>query len=172
MAKPAHADEAPTREYIVDDRLPPASTRWKVIVGGLGATAAFYGAAQPFSYAWPESPGSMYLRYPVVGPWMSFAHNGCAQDDSCNTIWLIARGVLEALDGLGQAGGLAIAVEGIFMPTASDLPSGPGSPKKPQRKSPGTTPELPGSHPGNLFFIPRPIVVGQSGVGLGISGLF
>jgi hypothetical protein len=114
----------------------------------------------------------MYLRYPVVGPWMSLAHDGCAIDDSCNTIWLIARGVLEAFDGLGQAGGLAIALEGIFMPTSPEGPARPGAPGKPPRRSPSNSPESPSTQPGNLFYIPRPIVVGQYGVGLGISGLF
>jgi hypothetical protein len=139
-------------------------------VGGLGATAAFYAVAQPFSYVWPDSPGALYLRYPVAGPWMALAHNGCPDSDpECSIYWRLARGVLEVLDGLGQAGGLAIALEGLFLPTSSD--SGPRNlaPPKP-RRSPA--PEPPESTPGNLFYVPRPIVIGQRGVGLGVVGVF
>ena len=166
----ARADEAPTREYIVDERLPPASTRWKLTGGGLGATAAFYGVAQPFSYIWPDSPGALYLRYPVAGPWMALAHDGCLDTDpDCSIYWRVARGVLEALDGLGQAGGLAVALEGIFLPTSSDSGARPPSPSR-QRRQPAAEP--PENSPGNLFYVPRPIVIGQRGVGVGVVGVF
>jgi hypothetical protein len=167
----ARADEAPVREYIVDERLPPASTRWKVIVGGLATTAAFYAVAQPFSYVWPDSPGSRDLRYPVAGPWLSLANNGCPSGESCSTVWLIIRGVLKGIDGIGQAGGLAVAMEGIFMNTSRDAEFEPGAPRKPKPRPQPTAPEQPAG-PGNLFYVPRPMMVGQSGVGLGLWGAF
>jgi len=171
IAAPSHADEAPTREYIVDERLPPSSTRWKTVVGGLGATAVFYGLAQPFSYIWPDAPGSRDLRYPVVGPWMAIGRDQCPPNYGCSTVWSVIRIILSTVDGFGQAGGLGVALEGIFMPTEHEVEAQPGTPKKPRRPSPAT-PEQPSSTPGNLFYLPRPINVGQSGVGLGIGGMF
>lgn len=170
--KPATADEAPTREYVVDETRPPPSTRWKLFFGGLGATAAFYGVAQPFSYAWSDAKWSTDLRYPVIGPWMALAHNSCPESDpDCSTVWLVARGILEGLNGIAQAGGLAIAVEGLFVPTESETRSPkPGSP--PLRRPKRSPPEEPPSSPGNLFYLPRPIVIGNRGIGVGISGVF
>ncbi len=167
---PARADEAPVREYIVDERLPPASTSWKIVVGGLGATAAFYGLAQPFSYAWPDSPGSLYLRYPVVGPWMALGANTCPDiDPECSLAWRVFKGFLQTLDGLGQAGGLAVAVEGLFVPVSHE-PEGVPHKRKPRPRVPAS--EQPENAPGNLFYLPKPMVVGQRGIGLGIMGVF
>lgn len=165
------------REYLLDEGKPPASAQWKVVVGGLGATAVFYGLAQPFSYVWADSPGMMELRYPVVGPWMALANNTCpAGNPDCSTVWLVARGVLEVLDGIAQAGGLGVALEGIFLKTTPDIASRPGAPSRPQKKNqpappPSENPLTPGT-PGNLFYIPKPMVVGQQGVGLGFLGVF
>ncbi len=168
-------DGAPVREYIVDEGKPPASAQWKVIAGGLGATAAFYGLAQPFSYGWSDSPGMKELRYPVVGPWMALANDKCsASDPDCSTLWLVARGVLEVIDGLGQAGGLAIALEGLFLTTTPDKAVSP-APGQPRKKTPAPQPTesplTPGT-PGNLFYLPRPMPVGQQGIGLGVIGVF
>jgi len=170
-------DGAPVREYLVDESNPPASAQWKVIAGGLGATAVFYGLAQPFSYVWPDSPGMTDLRIPVVGPWMALSNNTCPEGTpDCSTIWLVARGVLEVLDGIGQAGGLGIALEGLFLKTGPNAASRPDAPSQPQKKKqpappPSENPLTPGT-PGNLFYIPKPMVVGQQGVGLGILGVF
>lgn len=170
-AAPSFADEAPSREYIVDERLPPSSTRWKTVVGGLGATAVFYGLAQPFSYLADDAPGARDLRYPVVGPWMAVSRDPCPPGYSCSTVWTVIRIILETVDGLGQAGGLGVALEGIFMPTEHVQEQKPGAPRKPSRPTP-PTPEPPGTAPGNLFYLPHPITIGQAGVGLGVSGLF
>lgn len=169
----ASADEAPTRAFVVDDRKPPSSTRWKLVLGGLGTSAAFYAAVQPFSYSWPDAPGVRDLRVPIAGPWMALANNGCSGDEpDCSTAWRIFRGFFEILDGLGQAGGLGIALEGLFVPTSPDLapqPSRPGAPRP--APNPNGEPATP-SEPRNLFYLPRPIVVGKQGFGFGVAGIF
>jgi hypothetical protein len=167
----ACADEAPTRIFVVDDSKPPASTRWKLVGGGLLASASFYGAALPFALQWPDAPGVKDLRAPVVGPWLALAHNGCAADDTdCSTAWRVVRGLFEILDGLGQAGGLGIALEGMFLPTGPESTTQrPGAPRT--VPSPNGEP-APSNEPRNLFYLPRPIVVGKQGVGFGVAGVF
>ncbi len=170
---PAAGREPPVREYVVDENLPPSSTRWKLVLGGVATTAAFYAMAQPFSYAWPDAPGGYDLRVPVLGPWMALAETGCAADNpGCSKVWYVTRAILTALDGLGQAGGVAIAFEGVFLPTSDRVapPSAPGIPHRrstdpdPQRKAP--------SEPEKIFLRPTPIPVGQVGIGIGVFGVF
>ncbi len=166
----AEAQVVPPPQYVATDTHPPSSVRWKLVLGGVATTAGFYAIAQPFSYAWPDAPGARDLRVPVVGPWMGIANNGCASDDpDCSQFWVWTRGILMGLDGLGQAGGLLIALEGIFLHSAEDEPVTPGP--KPKDRQPGDEPtqEPP---PRNLFIAPTPIGVGASGVGLSISGMF
>jgi hypothetical protein len=181
VSLPAHADEAPTRQYIVDDRLPPRSAQWKLALGGLGATAAFYALAQPFSYVWPDAQGSRELRIPVAGPWMSLARDTCPESEpDCSTLWLVFRGLLTTLDGIGQVGGVAVAFEGLFLQTSASAekePARPAVPSRPKRERPWTPPESsppggPGAPPRPLFFMPTPMTVGQRGVGLGVVGVF
>lgn len=170
VAPVAEAQVVPPPQYIATDTHPPSSVRWKLVLGGVATTAGFYAIAQPFSYAWPDAPGARDLRVPVAGPWMAIANNGCAADDpDCSRFWVWTRGIVTALDGLGQAGGLLIALEGIFLHSAEDEPVTPGS--TPKDKPPGQEPteEPP---PRNLFIAPTPIGVGASGVGLSISGMF
>lgn len=156
-----HAQEPPRREYVVDTGVPPAGTGWKLVLGGLGTTAAFYALAQPFSYAWPDAPGAHDLRIPVAGPWMAIANNGCPDDEpDCSTAWVVVRGILTAIDGLGQLGGLGIALEGLFVPTA------------PAAAAPKPRPEPSPAPPRQLFWTPGPMTVGSHGVGLGVVGAF
>ncbi len=144
-----------------DAEHPPPSTRWKLVLGGAATTAGFYALAQPFSYAWPDAPGGMDLRIPVLGPWMALADTGCAADQpGCSKALIVARAIITAIDGLGQVGGLGIAAEGIFLTTQDEAPAPkPSAPKRP------ASPE-----PEKIFMLPVP--VGQSGVGLGMIGVF
>jgi hypothetical protein len=48
---------------------------------------------------------------------MSFAHSGCGRVASCSEVIVVIRAIATALDGIGQATGLAIAGEGLFLPT-------------------------------------------------------
>lgn len=174
VAGSAQAQAVPPPQYIPTDTYPPPSTRWKLVLGGVGTTAAFYALAQPFSYAWPDAPGGRDLRIPVAGPWIAIKNNGCAEDNpDCSRLWVWTRGILTALDGLGQAGGLLIALEGVFLTTSEDAPvteTPPGSP----RRRPTRPEESPKQEPPerNLFIAPAPMGVGDSGVGISISGFF
>ncbi len=175
VAGPAHAQPVPPPQYIPTDTHPPSSVRWKLVLGGLGTTAGFYALAQPFSYAWPDAPGGRDLRIPVAGPWLAIKNNGCAADNpDCSRFWVWTRGILTAIDGMGQAGGLLIALEGIFLHSADDEPvtdAPPGTAPRPRTKKPDGPPkdEPP---PRNLFIAPTPMGVGESGVGISISGFF
>jgi hypothetical protein len=101
--------------------------RPKLIAGGLVVTGLAYGAGFLAAQSWPEVPGSSELKIPVVGPWIALAKNDCAPDDPDCGFILYLRGFLTIVDGLLQAGGLAIAGEGIFMTTEA----GQAPPAKP-----------------------------------------
>jgi hypothetical protein len=97
--------------------LPPPSARWNVAVTGLGITAAWYGAALVPSFAWQTGPWAPKLRIPIVGPWMALPEFKCGTHHyACGAPLVAVRGVLAGLDGVGQIGGLAIALESLFLP--------------------------------------------------------
>jgi hypothetical protein len=143
---------------------------------GLGAAAAFYGAAAGFSYGYPDIPGMKDLRTPVVGPWIAMVHNECpATEPDCSKALVALRTVLMALDGVAQAGSLAVVLEGLFMPTqqATAAPAAePRAPSTPPSTTPAPSRPSPGSGDKNLFFVPTPMTVGVRGIGLGVVGHF
>ena len=149
---------------------PPPSARWAVIGVGLATTAFFYGAAAGMSYAFPDAPGAKDLRTPIVGPWMAIANNGCPPGEECSNVWIVMRSVATAIGGIAQAGGVLVAIEGIFMPTqyAPEV-SAPRAPKPPSEPAPSPETPKPGE---KLFFIPTPMAVGTGGVGVGLVGRF
>lgn len=102
-------------------QLPPPSSRWKTVGLGLGFTGVWYAGAWGLrEWFWSQSPGAADLRYPIVGPWMDMYKTGCPSNDTnCGKFGLVARTVLVVLDGIGQVGGLAVALDGLFTPTAS-----------------------------------------------------
>jgi len=162
----ARAQPEPPPQHIPTDVHPPSPVRWKLVMGGLATTAGFYAVAQPFSYAWPDSPGSRDLRIPVAGPWISVTNIRCQDTDpDCSGILLWMRGIFTVLDGLGQAGGLLISLEGALLETAE--PSVDPSPKPRQEPSPKDEPP-----PRNLFIGPTPMGVGDRGLGISVSGAF
>lgn len=111
-------------------RYPPSSVRWKLIAGGLGLTAGAYGIGAACAAAWPEVPGAEALYVPVAGPWITLGQTGCAPDDEgCGAI-LVVRGILLVLDGLIQAGGVAVAGEGLFMTTESETANARVAPRR------------------------------------------
>lgn len=112
-AAPPEDDAAPAPK----PDLPPPSARWNVAVTGLGITAGFYGAALVPSFAWQTGPWAPKLRIPVVGPWLAMPDFKCgAHHYSCGTPLVAIRGILAGLDSVGQVGGLAIALESLFLP--------------------------------------------------------
>jgi hypothetical protein len=156
-----------------EPQYPPPGARWGIIGVGLAASAVSYGAAAGMSYAFPDAPGAKDLRTPIVGPWMAIAHNGCAPGDTeCSNVWIVMRSIATAIGGLAQAGGLLVALEGVFMPTQY-------TPEAPARRAPTKAPssepppaQEPPKNEKNLFWIPTPMAVGNGGVGLGVLGRF
>ncbi|HKQ69003.1 MAG TPA: hypothetical protein VJT73_06680 [Polyangiaceae bacterium] len=169
-ATPPAADEADVPLY------PPPSTRWKMFGVGIGTTVAFYGAAVGLSVLYPDEPGFQDLRIPIVGPWMAVANNGCPADEpDCSEVFVVMRTLFGVLDGVAQAGGLAIAAEGLFMPTQvqAPLPNAPSfTPKAPSPSTPPPSTPTPSGSDKNLFLLPTPMTVGARGIGLGVVGRF
>jgi hypothetical protein len=173
---------APKESTPAPPAYPPPSARWGVIGAGIATSAIFYGAAAGMSYAFPDAPGAQDLRTPIIGPWKAIANNGCAADEpDCSNVWLVMRSVATAIGGIAQAGGILVALEGVFMPTqyAPDSAAPTGAPKKksndpvPEGEPPPPKPED-GPKPGdkNLFWMPTPMALGERGVGLGVLGRF
>lgn len=101
--------------------LPPPESRWETMGLGLAFSGVWYvGAWGLREWAWYYSPGGKDLRYPIVGPWIDLYKTGCPSNDTnCGKFGLVLRTVAVVVDGLGQAGGLAVALDGLFTPTAS-----------------------------------------------------
>ena len=125
LAPRAAAADEPERPVYYDSSVyPPPSTRYKLALVGVAVSAAWYGAAYGFSALWPDAPGAEDLRIPVAGPWMALGETGCADDDpDCSTFIVVLRAILTTIDGVGQAGGLAVAAESLFLPTATQSPA-------------------------------------------------
>jgi hypothetical protein len=133
------------------DELPPPSARGMHFIAGAATTAVFYGSALGMSYLYPEAPGAKDLRIPVAGPWIALADTGCADDDpDCGLLLVVVRAALTVIDGVGQAGGLAVMAEGLFLRT-------------------GTARQRPRSEPALRAV---PLTFGKRGAGLGIAGSF
>jgi hypothetical protein len=149
---------------------PPPGARWAVIGVGLLSTGLFYGGSYGMSYAFEGTPGAEDLRTPIIGPWKAIANNGCVPGEDCTRVWVVMRSIVYAIGGLGQAGGLLVALEGVFMPTryAPDAPARV-VPKAPNEPAP--SPETPKPNE-KLFWIPTPMAVGAGGVGMGVVGRF
>jgi hypothetical protein len=123
----AWADEPKPVHRYADDRLPPPSARTNLILLGAGITAGFYLPVLGASYLWPDSRGAADSRIPLAGPWMQVAQTKtCARDPNaprdCNDFARIFGAILLALDGVGQAGGVGLMVQGLFLHTAPLTP--------------------------------------------------
>jgi len=106
----------PSRSVKLDEYPPPAARRNLLIVG-VASTAAWYGAALGVSYAVDDPAMAKDLKIPFAGPWMSLTHTGCGGASSCNTLLVVLGAIATTLDGIGQASGLALTAEALFMPT-------------------------------------------------------
>jgi hypothetical protein len=128
-----------------------------LLAAGAATTLVWYGGGVGASYLWPDAPGARDLRVPLVGPWLALADSGCADNDpDCSTFKQVARAILTAMDGVGQAGGLAVVAEALFLPTAA------------RRSAPRRT----SSRARSLRIRPMPVMTDEGGVGLGFSGHF
>ena len=112
---------AKTKTNTPSYQLPPPESRWKTVGLGLGFSALWYAGAWGIREGfWSESPGARDLRYPLIGPWMDLSKTGCPSNDTnCGTFGLVVRTAFVIIDGVGQVGGLAVALDGLFTPTAS-----------------------------------------------------
>jgi hypothetical protein len=177
---PLRGDEATLRSGELPPRLertesanyPPSSARVSVLLGGLAFTAAWWGIGVGTSAAFPDDPGMKDLRTPVAGPWMALSNNRCA-DDGCS-LGDVVRAVWFTVNGIGQAGGLALVLEGVVMRTGgAEAPAaGPLAPRSPLAPSPESSPPPDPNNGKPLFFLPTPMVVGRDGMGVGWGGIF
>jgi len=88
-----------------------------LLIAGAATTAAWYGLALGSSYLWPDTVGAKDLRIPVAGPWIALSHSGCGNVSDCSKVIVVLRAIVTTLDAIGQASGLALAAEGLFLPT-------------------------------------------------------
>ncbi len=162
----ARADE-PTRVIRFDpEAYPPPQTRGSLALTGAAVTLGFYAPAFGASYLWPDSPGAEHLRIPVVGPWMKLFQSGCAADDpNCSTFWVVAGAIFAGIDGLGQAGGVGLMLESLFMTTREPSAATPPSAALPRLRA--ATPRTP-----SFSLRPVPYHAGRDGFGLGVVGIF
>jgi hypothetical protein len=137
------------------DQYPPPSVRAYTLLGGFATTAGWYGLALGSSYIWPDTVGSKDLRIPVAGPWIAFSHSGCGPVADCHEVIVVLRAIATALDGVGQAGGLAIMGQGLFLSTQE--------PTKPARTS---------WHPVRGVEMQPTFDAGKNTVGFGVLGVF
>lgn len=101
-------------------RKPPESARWLLLGAGLGTTALWYGGALGIRELWPSHSDRTELQIPVAGPFLDLAHTGCpASNPGCSTFQLVVRTILVTFDALGQAGGVALMLQGAVLGTAS-----------------------------------------------------
>lgn len=160
LAAPALADEPTPPSYYDPTAYPPPWTRWALIGAGLGSTAVWYGGALGFSYLFPDAPGANDLRTPIIGPFLALRETGCASDEpDCSIFIPVLRAILTTMDGIGQVGGLAVALEGVFLPTIEPA----AEPTRPRRLRLERT---------ESSLHVAPIVTHNGGLGLGLSGTF
>ena len=137
------------------DEYPAPAARRNLFIAGAVTTATWYGLALGSSYIWPDTVGAKDLRIPVAGPWLAFAHSGCGNVSDCSEVIVVLRAIATALDGIGQASGLAFATEGLFMPTQEP---------KPAQSSAALAP--------NHFELHPTFGAGKNTVGFGVLGVF
>ena len=123
-ARPATADE-PEREVRHDPTAFPApSTRLPLFAIGAATSLVWYGAAVGGAYLYPTANGADELKIPIAGPWMSLAETGCpSTTPDCSTFWMVVGGILKGFSGIGQAGGVLLMVESLFLPTVESRPA-------------------------------------------------
>lgn len=125
-------------------RYPPSPVRYGLIGGGAGMLGLSYGAGAIFAAAYPNTPGVDSLYIPVAGPWIAMGRNACRfNNPDCGAI-LYLRGVMYALEGITQLGGLALIGEGIFMTTEAPDPDAEPSTEATVHFTPVVSPAMTG----------------------------
>ena len=109
------APEADTNPSV----LPSSAASTNLVLAGAGVTLVWYGAAVASSYLWQDADKSESLRIPFAGPFIALAHTGCGeQEDPCNALSVVTRTTLSVISAVGQIGGVAMIMEGLFLKTA------------------------------------------------------
>jgi hypothetical protein len=141
------AAAAPAPEPDVPSRAAPVN----LALTGAAITGAWYGAALASSFIWSNGDYAGDLRIPIAGPFMALDDMNCskAKDPNCTTLLIVMRVIAASIDGVGQATGLALALESLLMPTAA-----------PRR----TTQHTPRG------IRPIPFVAGRDAIGIGFAG--
>jgi len=149
----AHKDQAVLK--------PPKETRWLLMAAGLATAGAWYGASYGIGALWPDARGRGDLKVPVIGPFMDLEDTRCPKSNpSCSTFGLVARAVIVGLDAIGQAGGIALILEGaIFSPSGVEPTKTNQSLGRLRRETAPSVVAIPWSD-------------GRSGAGLGLVGRF
>ena len=147
------AESAPASQL---DQYPPPAARTNLLIASAATTATWYGLALAASYAWPTTVGANDLRIPVAGPWIALSHSGCGNVSDCSKVIVVLRAIATTLDAIGQAAGLAIAAEGLFMPT-----------QEPRRAHAA----LPANRDADFALRPT-FDAGKNSVGFGVLGVF
>jgi hypothetical protein len=149
--EPLVPDSAKPAPFVAE--YPSPSTRGTLALTGAAVFAGWYGAAIGGSFLWPDAPEANKLRIPVVGPWLTVAHAGCAPGEaSCTDVIAVIRAVLAGMTAVGQVGGLAVLGEAAFLSTESGERA--PAPKRAVQVQ-------------NVTF-----TAGERGIGLGLSGAF
>ena len=118
----AHADEPVPQFRYSDDRLPPPAARTRLLATGTLFLTGAYLPVLGASYAWPDDPGAEHLRIPVAGPWMKIGRTTLCDNDpgapaGCSDFTRIFGAVVLAFDGIAQAGGVALLLQGALLRT-------------------------------------------------------
>jgi hypothetical protein len=143
----------PRTESAPKPDLPPPSTRLNLALTGVGMTAGFYGAALGASLLWNNGAWAPAMRIPIAGPWMAMPDLKCGTNElNCNTALVVVRVVLAGIDGVGQAGGVLVALESLFLPVQSQA--------RAKRAS----------APQHARVRPVPFVAGRDTIGIGVVG--
>lgn len=169
----AHADEpAPVVTYD-PTAFPSREAQMRTITYGAVMTLGSYGAAVGASYLWSNDFGANDLRIPVVGPWMKLGQTRLCpppnenEISTCSDVTQVAGAVLVAVDGLLQAGGLFLLLEGLLMKTSGAQPSALRSTPTTMKLSHPLTLEL-----GDVKMRPTTLAVPSATASLGLSGTF
>lgn len=184
--RPAQAEEptGPATAYRPDE-YPPTSARYAALIAGGAVLAGSYGVGFGTSYLWPSAPNAEQLRIPVAGPWMALANAGCGRSEGgCETIVVVFRSVFATLSGIGQAGGVLLLSEALFLPSAPTPARGASAPLVPNaslKQALGlpppadqlklSAPQLSLAHPESASLSVVPFAT-DAGLGFGLSGSF
>lgn len=150
----------PARALSPEADLPSPGAPGRLALTGGIVTGVWYGGALGASLLFPDAPGAEDLRIPVAGPFLALADTGCADSEpDCDTVLVVVRAILTTIDGIGQAGGIGMVLESLFLPTAESTARGASSPSSDSASA-------------ETEIRPVPIVTGKDGVGLGVVGRF